>query len=137
MRRRRNPVDYYASQGMPAFRIHLANGKSYVTSMAKGISLQDARKYFMGQYIEWIEGKPAVRVVSVDQIRESKNPRKRGVTRKMARAVLRARRTSGRRRLKHKLWRRLGHSVRGYKSKRGHFVRRAALMPKRRKKARR
>lgn len=64
------------------------------------------------------------------------NPRKRGVTRRMARAVLRARRSSGRRRLKHKLWRRLGHSMRGYKSKRGHFVRRAALMPKRRKKAR-
>ena len=65
------------------------------------------------------------------------NPRKRGVTRKMARAVLRARRSSGRRRLKHKLWRRLGHSMRGYKSKRGHFVQRAALMPKRRKKVRR
>lgn len=63
-----------------------------------------------------------------------KNPRKYGITRKLARAALRARHHS--KRLKSKLRRRLGYGIRSAKHKIG-FVRRAALGVKRHKKARR
>jgi hypothetical protein len=33
---------------MPAFRVHLDDGTSYVTSMAHGVTLADARAYFVG-----------------------------------------------------------------------------------------
>ena len=33
---------------MPAFRVHLNDGTSYVTSMAHGVTLADARDYFVG-----------------------------------------------------------------------------------------
>ncbi|CAB4171818.1 hypothetical protein UFOVP930_22 [uncultured Caudovirales phage] len=33
---------------MPAFRVHLDDGTSYVTSMAHGVTLDDARAYFVG-----------------------------------------------------------------------------------------
>ena len=33
---------------MPAFRVHLNDGTSYVTSMARGVTLVDARDYFVG-----------------------------------------------------------------------------------------
>ena len=32
---------------MPAFRFHLDDGTSYVTSMARGVTLDDARAYFV------------------------------------------------------------------------------------------
>jgi hypothetical protein len=34
---------------LPAYRIHLNDGTSYVTSMAIGISLADATAYFLSQ----------------------------------------------------------------------------------------
>ena len=123
-----------SSRGLPGFRVHLADGTSYDTSMAKGVTLGHAKKYFLGQYIERQEGKPAVRVTRVSQL--SNNPRKRGITRRLARAALRARRHS--KTLKSRLRRRLGHGIRSVRrhSKIG-WVRRAALSPKRRKKVRR
>jgi len=33
---------------LPAFRVHLDDGTSYVTSMAHGVTLADARAYFVG-----------------------------------------------------------------------------------------
>jgi hypothetical protein len=33
---------------LPAFRVHLDDGTSYVTSMAHGVTLADARDYFVG-----------------------------------------------------------------------------------------
>lgn len=33
---------------MPAFRVHLDDGTSYVTSMARGVTLADACAYFIG-----------------------------------------------------------------------------------------
>jgi hypothetical protein len=36
------------SKEMPAFRVHLDDGTSYVTSMAHGVTLADARAYFVG-----------------------------------------------------------------------------------------
>lgn len=34
---------------MPAFRVHLADGTSYVTSMTVGVTLEMALAYFKGQ----------------------------------------------------------------------------------------
>jgi hypothetical protein len=34
---------------LTAYRVHLANDTNYVTSMAAGITLEDARKYFVGK----------------------------------------------------------------------------------------
>lgn len=36
------------SKELPAFRVHLDDGTSYVTSMARGVTLADARDYFVG-----------------------------------------------------------------------------------------
>ena len=33
---------------MPAFRVHLNDGTSYVTSMAHGVTLDNARAYLVG-----------------------------------------------------------------------------------------
>lgn len=52
---------------MPAFRVHLDDGTSYITSMAHGITLADARAYLVGsvQTEENEEtGKEARRIVS-------------------------------------------------------------------------
>ena len=35
---------------LPAYKITLSNGSSYITSMAAGITLDDARAYFLGQW---------------------------------------------------------------------------------------
>lgn len=34
---------------LPAYRVTLDDGTSYVTSMADGVTLADARDYFLGQ----------------------------------------------------------------------------------------
>lgn len=51
---------------MPAFRIYLNNGESYVTSMAKGITLEDAEHYFLDEVIEW--GSDYARIIKVEQL---------------------------------------------------------------------
>lgn len=51
---------------LPAFRIHYNNGTSYVTSMAKDVSLNDAKRYFLGQNIEQADEKTILRVVKVE-----------------------------------------------------------------------
>jgi hypothetical protein len=37
---------------LPAYRVYLANGTNYVTSMARNITLEDARAYFVNASIE-------------------------------------------------------------------------------------
>lgn len=37
---------------LPAFRVFYADGTSYVTSMAAGVTLAQARAYFVGQSFE-------------------------------------------------------------------------------------
>ncbi len=61
--------------GMPAFKVTYHNGKSYITSMAKGITLADAKRYFLGNWIEQPDEKTMLQVVKVEQVRE--NPRRR------------------------------------------------------------
>ena len=37
---------------LPAYRVYLANGTSYVTSMARNVMLEKARAYFVGASID-------------------------------------------------------------------------------------
>ncbi len=41
---------------MPAYKVIYEDGGSYVTSMAKGITLDQARAYFVGEYFEQHDG---------------------------------------------------------------------------------
>jgi hypothetical protein len=46
---------------LPAYRVFLANGESYVTSMARNITLDKARAYFIGASIDrTIDGGPEI-----------------------------------------------------------------------------
>lgn len=81
---RRNPAN-----GLTAYRITSSDGSSYVTSMAAGVTLDDAKKYFLGQVFtdERPNGKKnRRRVVKVEKVnsRAVVNPRlkKRRVSRK-------------------------------------------------------
>lgn len=49
-----------------AYRVHLSDGSSYVTNMAAGVTLAEARAYFLGstQYLDLAET-IKVRVVDV------------------------------------------------------------------------
>lgn len=38
-----------AGLDLPAYHVTLSDGTSYVTSMANGVTLADAKAYFMGQ----------------------------------------------------------------------------------------
>lgn len=38
-----------AMNELPAFKITYHDGSDYVTSMARGVTLEDARDYFLGQ----------------------------------------------------------------------------------------
>lgn len=51
---------------LPAYKITLANESSYVTSMAKGITLEAARAYFLGQELVQDDETTMLRVVAVD-----------------------------------------------------------------------
>lgn len=41
-----------SDKGLPAYRVTAKDGTSYVTSMAAGITLEEARSYFVGQTVE-------------------------------------------------------------------------------------
>lgn len=51
-----------ATRTLTAFRVTYADGSSYVTSMAAGVTLRDAALYFVGQEIEQADG--SVKVVA-------------------------------------------------------------------------
>lgn len=52
---------------LPAFRIHLSNDLSYITSMAAGMTLEQAREYYIGQSFLQSDDTLA-RCVNVEQI---------------------------------------------------------------------
>lgn len=54
---------------LTAYRVFLNNGTDYVTSMAAGVTLQQARDYFMGQPLEQSDGSTAT-VINVEAVRE-------------------------------------------------------------------
>ena len=51
---------------LPAYKITLANGSSYVTSMSKGTTLEAARAYFLGQELVQNDDVTMLRVVAVE-----------------------------------------------------------------------
>ena len=66
-RRLENAMDD-TNRGMPAFRVMYENGQSYVTSMAKGITLAQARDYFVGKPFEQHDEKTVLVVQRVDPV---------------------------------------------------------------------
>ena len=56
---------------LTAYRVFLSNGTNYVTSMAAGVTLQQARDYFMGQPLEQPDGS-TLTVTNVEAVREPK-----------------------------------------------------------------
>lgn len=69
---RRNP-SHYERQGMPALKVTRNDGSHYITSMAKGVTLSAAKKYFLGQTQvseDQETGKETrLKVVSIEQIK--------------------------------------------------------------------
>jgi len=55
------------NNGLPAYRVIYEDGDSYVTSMAKGITLDEAKKYFIGQSFEQGDGSQR-QVVNVEEL---------------------------------------------------------------------
>lgn len=53
---------------LPSFRVYLSNGTSYVTSMAKNVTLEDAKRYFIGRIIEDHDEKHQLTFVNVEQV---------------------------------------------------------------------
>lgn len=53
---------------MPAYRIHLSDGTSYVTSMAKGVTLEMATAYFLGHWFEQPDEKTKLQCVKVEPV---------------------------------------------------------------------
>ncbi len=58
---------------LPAYRVIYADGTSYVTSMAKGITLDQARAYFVGESFEQFDGRMK-RVTDVLPLEQDGNP---------------------------------------------------------------
>ena len=56
---------------LTAYRVHRSDGSSYVTSMAAGVTLADARAYFIGstQYLDDAETRKAT-VTDVTEAQE-------------------------------------------------------------------
>ncbi len=54
----------HAKCELPSYRVYYEDGSSYVTSMAQGITLEDARKYFTGLWITQSD-ESSMRVVDV------------------------------------------------------------------------
>jgi biotin synthase-like enzyme len=50
---------------LPAYRIFLSDGTNYVTSMAKGITLADARAYFLGEWLTQPDEVTRLQVIDV------------------------------------------------------------------------
>lgn len=53
---------------LTAYRVYLSNGTNYISNMEKDVTLEMARKYFVGQVFELEEGKPLVMVLDVEAI---------------------------------------------------------------------
>lgn len=54
------------SEPLPAYRVTMSDGSSYVTSMAKGVTLEDARAYFLGQSLVQSDERTMLRVTNVE-----------------------------------------------------------------------
>lgn len=61
-------LERHAAQYPPltAYRVTLSDGTSYVTNMAAGVTLEEARAYFIGQPFEQADEKTTLTAVAVD-----------------------------------------------------------------------
>ncbi len=53
------------SEKLPTYEVIYENGTSYVTSMAAGVTLDEARAYFIGHSIEQPDEQTSLRIVAV------------------------------------------------------------------------
>lgn len=53
---------------LTAYRVFLNDGSNYVTSMAKDVTLEMARDYFMGQWFEQSDGKTMLQAIDVQEV---------------------------------------------------------------------
>jgi hypothetical protein len=53
---------------LPAFKITLNDGSSYVTSMAHGVTLEQAKAYFLGQPFTQADETTILTVVTVEPV---------------------------------------------------------------------
>lgn len=53
---------------LTAYKITLSDGSSYVTSMAAGVTLADARSYFLGQWFTQSDEVTKLQAVGVESV---------------------------------------------------------------------
>lgn len=53
---------------LPAYRIYLADGTSYVTSVSAAIPHAEVVSYFVGRYLAMSEDRPLVKVIMIERI---------------------------------------------------------------------
>lgn len=51
---------------LTAYRVYLNDGSNYVTSMAKDVTLEMARQYFIGQWFEQSDEKTMLQAINVE-----------------------------------------------------------------------
>jgi hypothetical protein len=56
------------SRTLPAYRVHLSDGSSYITSMAHGITLDQAKAYFVGQWFVQNDETTHLQAVNVEAV---------------------------------------------------------------------
>ena len=56
------------NSGMTAYRVTYDDGSSHMTSMAHGITLDEARAYFIGQRLEQADERTMLTAVAVEQV---------------------------------------------------------------------
>jgi hypothetical protein len=53
---------------LTAYKVYLNDGSNYVTNMAKDVTLEMARAYFIGQWFEQSDEKTMLQAVNVEQV---------------------------------------------------------------------
>lgn len=53
---------------LTAYRIYLNDGSNYVTNMAADVTLEMARRYFIGQWFEQSDEKTKLQAINVEEV---------------------------------------------------------------------
>lgn len=53
---------------LTAYKVYLNDGSSYITNMAKDITIEMARKYFIGQWFEQSDEETMLQAIHVEQV---------------------------------------------------------------------
>ncbi len=57
---------------LPAYRVYLSDGSTYVTSMAQGVTIGQARAYFVGQWFTQSDEVTKLQAVKVTEVPDQK-----------------------------------------------------------------